>query len=929
MASRLKQIQEIYQAALKLAPLERSVYVATACGQDADLRRAIETLLAEPEPETVSMIMDPTVAGVEIGQYRIEHKLGEGGMGAVYRAIDTKLNRPVAIKFLSLSVADAEARRRFQREAQMASSLNHPHIVTVHDAGEIDGRQYLVTEFVDGGTLKDWARRECPTWKQIVDLLTGVADGLAAAHQAGMVHRDVKPGNILVAKNGYAKLADFGLAKLTHGEAPGAPGQTKVGAIVGTLAYMSPEQALGRPLDARSDVFSFGIVLYEILEGKLPFSGKTEMELLKAIINTDPPPFTADMPESLKSVVDKALEKDPAERYQTVSELVVDLKRLGRKGMPEGKPDPERKALREPPPRTRRDTVVYAAAAVAIATLAIAGWLSLNRGSTPPNVLANAQTTRITDWGGSETEAAISRDGKFVVFRADRDGPEDTFVTQIGSGSFLNLTHGTQPHVLVRNTGFNPDASQVWLSSINNDVAPLRIVPFLGGTPRPFLTAHAMDLNWSPDGSKIVFQTYDDGDPVIIADGSGGNLKQIYISPDPRIHSHFPTWSKDGEWIYFVHGVWDSREMDVWRMRSSGESLEQLTNVRSDIRHLTVLDDRTLLYVAPDQSGLGPWLWQLDPREKMPRRISGGLEVYSSVDATADGKRLVASIANPSANLWTFSITDRIAEERDVKPFPVPNTRTSAPRYGGAALFYLASSGGAADGLWRYENGQSAEVWKGSDGALLVPPAISFDGRMVAIVFRQQGKRMLHTLSADGGAAQPLAESIDVSGSVSWSPDGTWIVVGGNDGSGPGLFKIPTAGGAAERLTTGAASDPVWSPDGSVIAYTVPVRGSQAVLKVVTAVGAPVGLPPIALRIGGERYRFIPGQRKLIYILGPVELRGGFWLLDLATKQTKQVSNFDGLPTRTFDISPDGKQIVLDRLKENSDVALIDIPSMR
>ena len=217
--------------------------------------------------------------GTPIGAYRIEAPLGEGGMGTVYRALDTKLNRPVAIKFLSYDLADAAARRRFQREAQMASSLNHPHILTVYDVGEFEGRQYIVTEFVDGGTLKDWARQEKRTWKQIVELLTGVADGLAAAHTAGILHRDIKPANILVAKNGYAKLADFGLAKLAKAPPEGDATQTltgdhntRIGAIVGTIAYMSPEQASGRPLDARSDISSFGVVLYELLAGRRPFS---------------------------------------------------------------------------------------------------------------------------------------------------------------------------------------------------------------------------------------------------------------------------------------------------------------------------------------------------------------------------------------------------------------------------------------------------------------------------------------------------------------------------------------------------------------------------------------------------------------------------------------------------------------------------------
>ena len=280
-----------------------------------------------------------------IAHYRITAKLGEGGMGTVYRATDTKLNRPVAVKVLSGNLADAAARRRFQREAQMASSLNHPHILTVYDAGELEGRQYLVTEFVDGGTLKDWARTEKRTWRQVVELLVGVADGLAAAHAAGILHRDIKPSNILVAKNGYAKLADFGLAKLAQiaeGDETRTLSEqhTRPGAVIGTIAYMSPEQASGKTLDARSDIFSFGVVLYELLAGRRPFAGATDLEVLQTIIHVAPPPLGEEIPPALRALVEKALEKVPAERYQSLREMVVDLRRLTRERMEAPQPSP-------------------------------------------------------------------------------------------------------------------------------------------------------------------------------------------------------------------------------------------------------------------------------------------------------------------------------------------------------------------------------------------------------------------------------------------------------------------------------------------------------------------------------------------------------------------------------------------------------------
>src|SRR5574341_1065924 len=251
----------------------------------------------------------PIPSGTRFGAYRIDGIIGEGGMGVVYRAFDTKLNRPAAIKLLSDDIVDAAARRRFQREAHTVSSLNHPHILTVYDAGEFEGRQYLVTEFVDGGTLRDWLGASPRTWRQIVELLAGVADGLAAAHTAGILHRDIKPENVLVTQSGYAKLADFGLAKLDVGVGVEgatrsfAAGDTRAGMLVGTLAYMSPEQAAGQPLDPRSDVFSFGVLLYEVLARRRPFEGGTILEVLHAIARHTPEPLASDVPAELEFAV--------------------------------------------------------------------------------------------------------------------------------------------------------------------------------------------------------------------------------------------------------------------------------------------------------------------------------------------------------------------------------------------------------------------------------------------------------------------------------------------------------------------------------------------------------------------------------------------------------------------------------------------------
>lgn len=354
-----------------------------------DLARASLTTMTDPGRDAVrcrrraaSIIVRRVEPGTLIGSYEIVSPLGSGGMGTVYRALDTKLNRPVAIKFLSNELADAAARRRFQREAQLASSLNHPHILTVHDTGEFEGRQYLVTEFVDGWTLKDWALAEKRTWRQIVELLAGVADGLSAAHAAGITHRDIKPANILVAKNGYAKLADFGLAKLTEASTPEdvtaqfRDDLTRPGMIMGTVDYMSPEQASGRAVDARGDVFSFGVVLYELLARRRPFAGATDLEVLNTITHGTPEPLSEEVPVALRSVVEKSLEKDPADRYQTMGEMVVDLRRLARQTVGQTSSTPGSAGRVEARPNLwwmRRPALAWAA----VAALALAGtvWL--------------------------------------------------------------------------------------------------------------------------------------------------------------------------------------------------------------------------------------------------------------------------------------------------------------------------------------------------------------------------------------------------------------------------------------------------------------------------------------------------------------------------------------------------------------------------
>jgi eukaryotic-like serine/threonine-protein kinase len=445
--------------------------------------------------------------GMQLGPYRIEAVIGEGGMGVVYRALDTKLNRPAAIKFLSDELADEAARRRFQREAQMVSSLNHPHILTVYDAGDFEGCQYLVTEFIDGGTLKAWARAEKRTWREIVALLAGVADGLAAAHAAGILHRDIKPDNILVGKNGYAKLADFGLSKLEERSTPDGVTRTigsettKRGMIVGTVAYMSPEHASGRPTDARSDIFSFGVVLYELLAGRRPFQGKSDLETLQTIIHGSAPPLGDEFPIALRMVLEKAMEKDPAERYQSTRDLVVDLRRLSRQTGETSAP-----STTPPAPRNRiwKRSAIVAGALIALALTAgaLRWWLRSPAVEAPRQVLQ----FEIPQPPGtifaptiSRQSFAISPDGKRLAFSAT----------------------GT-------------DGTNIWI----RDLASLDMRPVPG-------TEGVWSLFWSPDSRSIFFSVRKTLKQVNLDTGSGRTIAEIPSAPQLGL------WRSNGDLVLF------------------------------------------------------------------------------------------------------------------------------------------------------------------------------------------------------------------------------------------------------------------------------------------------------------------------------------------------------------------------------------------
>jgi serine/threonine protein kinase/Tol biopolymer transport system component len=867
-----------------------------------------------------------------ISHYRIIEKLGGGGMGVVYKAEDITLHRFVALKFLPDDVAgDPQALARFGREAQAASALNHPNICTVHEIGQQDDRRFIVMEFLEGTTLKHRIAGKPLEIETVLDLGIQLADALDAAHTKGIIHRDVKPANILITNRGQAKILDFGLAKVAlHHDSAGTTAPTAEseerltgpGTVVGTISYMSPEQVRGQELDARSDLFSFGVVLYEMVTGTPPFQGETSGVICERILNraaVSPLRLNTNLPPRLEEIIDKALEKDRSLRYQHASDIRTDLKRL--------KHQTDSGGVRE------AGTAVVAPrphpwlpwALMAMLVAGLLAWIIASRSrSTSQNPLFNAQFTQLTNFGVAKTNPAVSPDGKFVAFISGRTGTFDIWLIQANGNGLVNLTQGRigDARAPLRAVGFSGDGLEVW--SGGTESRRLMLWPLMGGAPHNYLDEFAAEVAWSTDGTRLVYHTWQAGDPMFVADHNGNNQRLI-VQNEAGLHNHYPVWSRDGRWIYFVRGRPATGEMDLWRVRPDSGAPEQLTHLNTDIAYPTPISDRTVLFVAHGKDGAGPWLWAFDVKTRTSDRVSSGVEQYTAVAATADGRRLVASVLNPQANLWSIPITARLVEEAEVEAFELPTSRSRAPRFGGGSLFYLSSRDGA-DGLWSYRDGKALEIWRGSEGALQSPAAVSPDGKNVAFALTSGGRRQMHIMTEDGTRLRPLSTDVDVRGTASWSPDGKWIAVAGSDRNGLGLFKLPVEGGSPVRIGTGPLLDPVWSPRGDLIVYCGPQVFTLTPLLAVHPDGSPAQMPEIKVQREGERVRFLPDGTGLVYMLGDTMAEQDFWLLDLGTMHSRRLSRLSNSAVmRTFDITPDGKRIVFDRLTGDSDILIIDL----
>ena len=884
--------------------------------------------------------------GTSLGHYRIVEMIGKGGMGEVYLADDTRLQRRVALKVLAQELAgDPDRRERFEREARAAAALNHPNIVTIHSVEEVDGIPFLTLELIDGQTLADLIPEGGLPLDRVLTLAIPLADAVGAAHQRGITHRDLKPANVMVTSDGRVKVLDFGLAKLKEdvrlvAEAGMPTGMlTGDGRIVGTVAYMSPEQAEGKPVDQRSDVFSLGVLLYEMATGVRPFTGDTQMSILSSIMKDSPRPVTEakrSLPRDFSRIVMRCLSKDVEDRYQSAKDVRNDLRAL-KNDLTSGEVVPITSSGDAPavaPIRSvSRGFLVGAAAAVlivsAVAAVVLRSRFVAAPASAPSRPFDAISLTRLTTTGTAGL-ASISGDGRYVAHVSAKGGQQSLWLRQIATTSNVEIV----PAAEVRYLGvtFSPDGNHIYYTTNERgtNLGLLYQIAVLGGGARLIVEDVDTAVSFSPDGSQLAFlRGYPDegASAVIVANADGSNQRKLVTRKRP---AEFPllglAWSPDGRTIA-VTGAHDGQlrgEIVAVDVATGAERMVATPDWRLVSRMAWLPDGSGLLVNAQESAGESSnQVFLVNYPSGEARRITSDLSSYSGLSLAPDGRSFACIRNEVRATIWTQPVTDA------AKATAVATDAGTDDGIHGMAwtpdgrIVFTTEASGNPD-VWIMGSDGSRRVQLTSTPGQDISPRVTPDGKYVVFVSDRDGGLRFWRMGLDGSGAMRLSADLVARGRGVISPDGKWVYYSEASGESRrvsidgGTSSAVFAAGGGVSLPPGF-HEPMPAPDGMTIAghYSEQAaRGERIAL--IPLSGGPAKLMPTV----PASATWAPDGKALIYI----DTRAGISNLmrqPIAGGAPTPLTKFTTEQIFTYALSPDQHQVGLVRGHTNSDVVLI------
>ncbi len=889
--------------------------------------------------------------GQTVSHYRIIDKLGGGGMGVVWKAEDITLGRMVALKFLSPELAgDSQALDRFMREARAAAALNHPNICAVYDVGEREGTPFICMELLEGATLRERLEERRVGLAQLVDWSCQIADALDAAHARGIIHRDIKPANLFVSTRGPVKVLDFGLAKLATpkklaamttmggGLAPAADAQlTSPGTAVGTVAYMSPEQAGGEELDPRTDLFSLGAVIYEMATGTLPFRGSTSAAIFGAILHTAPEPplqLNPELPAELDRIISKALEKDRDLRYQSAAELRSDLKRLKR-DTESGRTTVPTIAVKVPtqtagPRKLRWPLIVGAAAVFALLAAVTAGMIAYylrSQGSALAATLSlqSMQLTPMTSSGKSQL-AAISPDGRYIVHVHEDGGQQSLWLRQVATSS--NVVIAPAAEVEYIGLTFSPDANYIYFvaNEKGKQYNDLFLLPVLGGAARKLIHDVDSGVAFSPDGKRFAFRRANAGasTDLMAANADGSNESKIATVNAPDDLRGQPSWSPDGSIIAMpVLRFTPQYRYEVVGFPVAGGPARALSSKyffsASQVAWLP--DSSGLIISGADPASLTTaQLWVASSSDAPTRRLTNDLNNYTGVSLTADATKMVTVQREGEAHLWVGPARDW----RSIQAVPTVLSR---------------DEGGTSPGIqWAADNrlvrtsvqGSNVELWiSDADGSnarsltagmhIAVQPTITPDGRTVFFASDKDNAISIWRVDTDGGNLRRVTEGkFDLNPAI--TGDGRWLLYRVFKGSQMVLMKMPIEGGQPIEVANDIIGTYAVSPDGKWLAHHfLQTQPLKVQVKIVPLEG---NAPARILDFARQNLAWTPDGKALAYL----DTRNGvtnLWEQRIEGGAPQQLTYFTSDQIFSFAWSRDGSRLALSRGTRRSDVILL------